>query len=193
MANSGALVAVLAAGRSSRFGGAKLDTFCAGKPLGQWVLEAVDQAGFEGGVIITPPDIPHFARRKHWKAVPNKQAFKGLSTSVAQAASCAAAAEKDLILLLADMPLIDAGYVRDLGRLPGVTVTSYPDGSRGVPMRISQSEFWRLNKLKGDRGAAAVLSEMGEVRVLIAPPDMHLDVDTPEDHARVEELLRQRG
>ncbi len=191
MVDAAPLVAVLAAGRSLRFGGAKLDTPCAGKPLGQWVLEAVEQAGFDGGVIITPPDIPHFARRKNWKIAVNKQAFKGLSTSVALAANCAGGSENDLILLLADMPLIDPDYLRDLRRLPGVTVTAYPDGSRGVPMRIPEGELWRLGGLKGDRGVAAILSEMGEARPLIAPPNMCLDVDTPEDHARVEELLKQ--
>ena len=34
-------VAVLAAGRASRFGGGKLDADLAGKPVGQWVLDAV--------------------------------------------------------------------------------------------------------------------------------------------------------
>ena len=35
------LVAVLAAGRGTRFGGGKLEALCAGKPLGRCALDAV--------------------------------------------------------------------------------------------------------------------------------------------------------
>ena len=33
-------IALLAAGGATRFGGGKLDAQCAGKPLGQWALDA---------------------------------------------------------------------------------------------------------------------------------------------------------
>ena len=38
-------VALLAAGRGTRFGGNKLETACAGKPLGRWAIEAIEEAG----------------------------------------------------------------------------------------------------------------------------------------------------
>ena len=47
------LVAVLAAGRGTRFGGGKLEAMCAGRPLGRWILDAVVEAGLVRGVIVT--------------------------------------------------------------------------------------------------------------------------------------------
>ena len=55
------LVAVLAAGRGTRFGGGKLEAICAGKPLGRWALDAVAEAGLEPGIVITGPAAVGFA------------------------------------------------------------------------------------------------------------------------------------
>ena len=55
MPDSAPLVAVLAAGAASRFGGGKLDAMLAGKRVGQWVLDAVAAAGLPPPVLMRDP------------------------------------------------------------------------------------------------------------------------------------------
>ena len=50
------LVAVLAAGSATRFGGGKLDAVLAGRRLGAWALATIERAGLPPGVIVVPPD-----------------------------------------------------------------------------------------------------------------------------------------
>ncbi|MFT3965605.1 MAG: NTP transferase domain-containing protein, partial [Sphingobium sp.] len=77
-------VAILAAGRASRFGGGKLDAACAGKPLGRWVLDAVAAAGAPPGLIVVGPRPPAFAGdalHDGWTVITNAEAERGMGTS----------------------------------------------------------------------------------------------------------------
>ena len=77
----------MAAGRGSRFGGGKLDAPCAGKPVAQWVVEAVAEAGFEAGICITGPQpLALLAQAQSWRSVVNPAPDGGLGGSLAIAA-----------------------------------------------------------------------------------------------------------
>src|SRR5690606_31154752 len=91
-------VAVLAAGLATRFGGAKLDAPCAGKPLGRWALDAVADAGLKPGLLVTGPDGASFGAG--WTMVINPQPAAGLGSSLALAASLAMASGKETMLVL---------------------------------------------------------------------------------------------
>ena len=181
------LVAVLAAGRGTRFGGGKLEALCAGKPLGRWAVDAVAGAGLGPGLIVTGPAGASFATG--WTALINPQPEHGLGSSLAVAAQAALdGGAEALLVLLADMPLITADYLRTLGAAPAPAATRQPDGRGGVPALLDRSLIGIAARLTGDRGAGPLLEG---VRLLDPPPGMLRDVDTAEDLAEVERTLTQ--
>jgi molybdenum cofactor cytidylyltransferase len=181
----GPLVAVLAAGLGTRFGGGKLEAACAGKPLGRWPVEAVEAAGLEPGVIVTGPGGVSFA--PGWTALANARPEDGLGSSLALAARLALAQDAAaLLVLLADMPLVTHGYLRALAESHAPVATRHPDGRAGVPAVLGRELLEKAAQLMGDRGAGPLLAG---VPLLAPPAGMLLDVDTPEALAKVEAIL----
>lgn len=194
MADAQPLVAVLAAGLASRFGGSKLDADLCGRPLGRWVLEAVAAAGLEPGVIVVGPQAPAFAAAAQgWRLLTNTQREAGLGTSVAMAVREAYAASRDVLLLLADMPLLDPAHLKHLVESPANAATAHPDGRLGVPALIRRKDLHAFRDLAGERGAGPLLVRLDRLTSIVPPSDMLADVDRPEDLARVATLLRQRS
>ncbi|CAN5135215.1 NTP transferase domain-containing protein [soil metagenome] len=190
------LIAILAAGRATRFGGGKLDAPCAGKPLGQWVIDAVATAGAAPGLIVTGPTAPAFAQAAMWDGwtlVTNPAPEEGLGTSVALAARHAECVEADaLVLLLADMPLVSPEAIRALVEPADHPVAlRYPSGRPGVPARFPAAMFADLASLTGDRGAASLLGERADLRLIDGDAAAVTDVDDAASLARAEALLRQ--
>jgi CTP:molybdopterin cytidylyltransferase MocA len=180
------LVAVLAAGRGTRFGGGKLEAPCAGKPLGRWVLDAVEAAGLGPGLIVTGPEGVSFA--ECWTALINPEPGAGLGTSLAIAAR-AAGERGALLVLLADMPLVMPAYLRALAATAAPAATRQPDGRAGVPALLDRTLLKQAADLTGDRGAGPLLARAA---LLDAPPGSLRDVDTPRDLAEVEPQLLAR-
>lgn len=192
-------IAVLAAGRASRFGGDKLDAPCAGKPLGQWVLDAVAAAGASPGLLVTGPTAPAFAVEAGWDGwtlLTNPNPEDGLAGSVALAACHAEHQKADaLLLLLADMPLVSPATIGEMLEQAPATMPlamRYPGGYPGVPARFPASLFGALAALTGDRGGAALLAGGDDTRFLDLPPDALIDVDDRAGLARAEALLRSQ-
>lgn len=186
------LVALLAAGRSRRFGGGKLDAPCAGKRLGQWSVDTAADAGFAPGVIVTAPEPPVFAgEAAGWSLISNPHAETGIASSLACAAREAAARGAHVLLvLLADMPLIPARLLRTLADSETPAATRYPHGRPGVPALIPGSLYPALMALTGDHGASAVLAAEPDLVLIEAQPEWLLDIDTAEDLVRAEAILR---
>ena len=179
-------VAVLAAGLGTRFGGDKLEAMCAGKPLGRWVIEAVEAAGLGPGIIITGPEWVTFAGG--WTRAVNPEPEAGLGSSLALAVRLVPRGKESLLILLADMPLVTPEYLRELAAMTAPAATRYPEGHAGVPALLDRKLIEKAARLTGDRGAGPLLRG---ARLLDAPPGMLRDVDTPEDLAEVERALLQ--
>jgi CTP:molybdopterin cytidylyltransferase MocA len=188
------MVAILAAGRASRFGGGKLDALCAGKPLGQWVLDAVVASGAAPGLIVVGPDAPAFTQEAMldgWTLATNPAPEEGLGGSVALAARHAECLGCDaLLLLLADMPLVTPEVITALlAAAAGPVAVRYPSGRPGVPARFPAAMFAELAELDGDRGAAVLLKDRADLAFVETSPDMLTDVDDPAGLIRAEALL----
>lgn len=193
MADGRPLVAVLAAGAGTRFGGGKLDAACAGKPVGRWVLDAVEAAGLGAGLIVVAQEPPQFALASAWQIITNENAAAGLGTSLSLAARHALAAERALLVLLADMPLVTDDYLQELASAEGLAATTYADGKTGVPALFPRENLPALMEIKGDSGAGALLSQVGHIKRLTPQADMLIDVDRGKDLARAEQVLFRRG
>jgi CTP:molybdopterin cytidylyltransferase MocA len=183
------MVVVLAAGLSTRFGGDKLEAKCLGKPLGRWVLDAVQDAGLGPGIIVTGPEGVSFANR-WWTPLINPRPQDGLGSSVALAARHALAANVTaMLVLLADMPLVFPSFLKALAMHSPPTAMYYPDGHLGVPALLDRRLIEAAANLSGDKGLGPLL------RGATAMPGESVlhDVDTPDDLAEVERILTIRS
>jgi molybdenum cofactor cytidylyltransferase len=183
------MIAILGAGRSRRFGRDKLSQQCAGKPLGRWALDAALATGLPVAWIAgaaAPPFVEGACEVHH-----NPTAEAGLSTSVACATEVAQrTGHEALLVMLADMPLVDTALLLRLIEHQGTAACRYPDGHPGVPAQFRAELFSSLRRLAGEQGARAFLRGLPSLRLVSCDPEMLLDVDRPEDLARADRLLR---
>lgn len=187
------LIALLAAGRASRFGADKLAAACAGAPLASHAAAAVAATGLPA-ICITTAGPPPGWLPDGIAAIANPQAATGLASSVALAAREAQArCAPALIIHLADMPCVPAALLRNLAAAPALAACRYPSGRPGVPARFPAARFPELAALTGDRGATAVLAGDRSIALLDCSADDLVDVDTPEALARAEAILLARG
>lgn len=179
------LVALLAAGRATRFGGGKLMAECAGKPLGRWAVEAVEAAGLAPGVVVAGPEGAPFA--PGWTVLTNPAPKRGLGSSLALAARHArdTGAER-LLVLLADMPLVAPDHLAALAGAQPPAATCHPDGRPGVPALLDRALIEQAAACTGDRGMGPLLALAS---LFVAPETTLLDVDTAQDLAAAERYL----
>lgn len=187
VAPSRTLLALLAAGRSARFGAAdKLAAPLAGRPLALHAAETLAALPFLARVVIVGAEPRAFPG---YRPVLNPAPEAGLAGSVKLAARAAqelgAAA---LLIALADMPRVTAGHVNRLmaaAEAPDAIIAS-SDGTRASPPALfAAGRFAELLRLEGDTGARALLRR---ATLITADPDTLIDIDTPEDLARVQGL-----
>jgi CTP:molybdopterin cytidylyltransferase MocA len=186
------LIALLAAGRASRFGADKLAAPCAGAPLGTHAVCAVLATGLQAVCITAPGPRPGWLPDTV-TALPNPLAAQGLGTSVALAAQEAAARGAPALLIhLADMPCVTPELLLAVAAAGPLAACRHPDGRPGVPALFPAARFAELAALNGDRGAGGLLAGGPDVALIDCHADDLLDVDTPEALARAEKVLNLR-
>lgn len=187
----GTLIAVLAAGAGSRFGGGKLMAPCAGKPLGQWALDAALALG--PPVVWIGSQASLAIAEGRCETLANPFPRRGIGHSLALAAGLAQPrGAQTLLIVLADMPLVDTQLLAALLELGASAACTHPDGAPGVPALLSASLFPALLDLRGDRGAGSLLRGLTGLKRIDPGEQCLLDVDTPADLERAERLLAAR-
>lgn len=184
-------VILLAAGQSSRMGGAdKLMQPVDGQPL---LRRMAERALAVGPVIVAlpPPDHPRYAvlegLRLETRAIPN--ADEGMNASLRGAIAVVPDDAAAVMVLLADLPELTQVDLLDVRR----AMVEFPDnliwrgatetGKPGHPVIFHQSLFPELTQLQGDTGAQSVVQSHRDKVHLHRLPRNHalLDLDTPED------------
>lgn len=186
------VIAVLAAGRSERFGADdKLAVPFRGKPLG---LHATDNlVGVSSArrfVIVANEQHPCSAgwRAGGFETVRNAKAHLGMGTSIALAASLSLASRSGVLLIcLADMPLVPKSHVESL---VGAALRLGPDGivastngeATMPPACFRQNRIRALTQISGDQGARALLPEAEQIA---CAPELMADIDDPDELSRL--------
>lgn len=183
------MLVLLAAGRSMRFGDEdKLAADFLGQPLAMHVVTALEEAAFLGRVAITSGTSLDFAARGY-RVIANPSPETGLSGSVrlgvaaAQAVGAAA-----MLVVLADMPRVTLAHVlRLLDACDGEdAVVASSDGSRACPPAVfAAARFAALAEATGDEGGRAMIR--AGIHIITSPEEL-IDIDTPEDLARLRGL-----
>lgn len=180
------VVLVLASGRGERFlasGGAALAPHKLQAPLGgqtvlQRTLGAVQTSGLPW----------HLEQSNH----------SGMGDSIAAAVRAALVAYPDAqgwLILPADLPLIRPETLRHVAQAPLAWPVVRPahQGEAGHPVRFGSACTPELLALSGDAGAASVARRHGPPRAIeVDDLGCITDIDTVEDLARAEALLRAR-
>lgn len=184
---------VLAAGRSTRMGAAnKLLSDIGGKPMVRVVGEAALGSRARPVIVVTghqEGDVRASLAGLALSFVTNPDFAKGLSTSL-KAGICAVPAGCDgALVLLGDMPRIEASHLDRLTEAfaPGAIVVPVHEGRQGNPVLWPRTFFSELLELEGDAGAKRLIAaHRDEVReVEMGTPAIFADVDTAEELRRL--------
>lgn len=189
------MLALLAAGQSSRFGEAdKIAAVLGDRMLGLYAAETAAAIPFACKLVIGSPEHDCAAQWRHlgYKIIANENAGRGQASSVRLAA--AQAIEKGasaLCILLADMPFVTREHLDRLiaaFEQSGGTVASARNGHAMPPAVFPAGKLAALLALDGDSGARTLLAEAGQVA---GDDPLLMDVDTVADLARANEIYRK--
>ncbi|WP_138469383.1 NTP transferase domain-containing protein [Poseidonocella sp. HB161398] len=173
--------AVLAAGRSTRFGPQdKLAALLGGRPLASHAAAALSAVPLGARAAVCPPEraglFPGFARL---------EAPAGSEQSASLAAAAAWAEEigaSHLLVVLGDMPFVTAGDMARVLALAGEGAAAVTDGRRPMPpAAFGRALFPALAAAEGDQGARAILRALPPERLVPLPPERLRDIDTLGD------------
>ncbi len=188
-------IAILAAGSSSRMGCVKQLLPWGGTTLIRSVVAQALASGLGPVAVVIGAHAARLSTELQYDPVnilANERHASGPGTSVQAAAQWAAARRlSGLVVMLGDQPRI-AGP--DLQRLAAVFHASgvsaigaaYDDGA-GVPALFASSLFPRLLTIPAQGGAKALLRALPDT-ILLPFPDALVDLDTPMEYAREQEL-----
>jgi molybdenum cofactor cytidylyltransferase len=189
---------LLAAGRGTRFGGAKLlaplprdcHGIAAGTPIGVAAAMHLVAALAESIAVVRPQDLQVSAllRATGIRVVECRDADNGMGASLA----CGVAAVSDAdgwVVALADMPWIAPQTITAVADAiangADIAAPSYR-AERGHPVGFAKRHYAALRALRGDEGARAVVARAKEQVTLVELDDAGVvrDVDTPNDLTR---------
>lgn len=184
---------VLAAGGASRMGETKLLLPFDGKPLIRYAIDAALRASLAPVIVVTGADgervaaaLPDGVERYQ-----NDQWGAGSGTSIRRAIDAIHddPAVDACIVLLADHPHVTAEHLRSMIALydqgPVTLVASEYGGVTGSPTLFDRRYFDELMRLPDDSGARSILTAHREELATVSLPGGELDVDTPEDYAKL--------
>ena len=202
MANEPPRVAaiVLAAGKSTRMSSNKLLADLHGAPLIRRTAEAVCSWTLDRNFVVTGHEADKIAEALQGldiTIVYNADYSLGLAVSLRRGLEGLSPDANAALVCLGDMPLVEAGTVRELiagfGSHRTICVPVYR-GTRGNPVLWGRAHFPAMMQLAGDRGAKGLMDQFSENVVEIETSDEGViaDADTPEALTRVRSLFRPR-
>jgi molybdenum cofactor cytidylyltransferase len=188
-------VAVLAAGKSERFGKPKLLEILDGRPVLTYALSVAQEYSPGNVLLVTGKDadlVESAGAVLADRIVFNPDHESGMGSSIAAAAKACAGAADALIVMLADQPMITVAHLRDLadrwqGKTGRIVASSY-SGTVGPPVLFGREFLGELAELRGETGAKEILIAHRPAVVGLSFEPASIDIDTPADLATAANL-----
>lgn len=179
---------VLAAGSGSRFGGGKLMAPWRDGALLDGALDAAFAAPVQAVHVVVgaDPAVAAHAEARGARVVEARDHALGLSASLKAGIAAMPEDAVGALVLLGDMPRVPHAILEPLvAAIEAGAPAAAPvfEGRLGNPVALSAALFPKVLALEGDRGARALIEDLGEALVHVASPDAGIlfDVDAPED------------
>jgi molybdenum cofactor cytidylyltransferase len=192
---------VLAAGRSTRMGAVnKMIAEIGGKPLVRIATEQALASKASPVIVVTGHErdkVEAALKGLNVRFANNPDYAEGLGTSLRTGIAAVPAEADGAVILLGDMPQIDAGLVDRLiaafdPEKGALVVVPTIEGRRGNPVIWARRFFPELMAVTGDVGARHIIANVAEVvaEVPVSDISVTVDVDTPEALAKIVETAR---
>lgn len=183
---------ILAAGGSSRFGQPKLLLPWKGETIIRHVVRNALSAGLDPVVVVAGEQTPEIRRQladMDVILVLNPNWAEGQSTSVQAGLQALGKDVGGAIFFLGDQPQIPPRLAQSLVEAHALSlapvIAPLVDGQRGNPVLFDRDTFEDLMSLRGDVGGRSLFSRYPIEWVPWHDPSVLLDIDTPEDYARL--------
>lgn len=185
------VIAILAAGASSRMGSHKALLDWHGQPLVTHIARAALDAWAAHVAVITGAqykEVQQALDSLPVQTVYNPHWQSGMAHSVAAAAKWAHKQQAEgLLITVCDQPFVSTELLRQilqkaaLGTAP-IVASVYANGTKGVPAWFDESFFEYLYRLKGDIGARKIIQQFADMTATVSFPQGEIDLDTPEQY-----------
>lgn len=188
-------IVILAAGQASRFRAgdasvaSKVVATLDGKALVRHVAEAALSSQARPVIVVTghaKDDVSKALAGLEVAVAHNADFALGMSTSLKAGVAAVPSDAAGAIIMLADMPRIDAHFIGRLidafGKSPDAdAVVPLYKGQRGNPVLIARRLFGSVAGLTGDEGARRILADPAlKIIEISGDESITLDIDTPE-------------
>jgi molybdenum cofactor cytidylyltransferase len=188
---------VLAAGTSTRMGQNKLLLDFGGETLVHRVGRTAWEAGLDPVIVVLGHEAELVAGEIHdlpCLRVLNPDYAQGIQTSLRAGLAAVPASAAAAVVVLADMPLVDAGMIATLLRRYAATgaslIVSRYDGVNAPPTLYDRSLFAELIAMRGEGCGKQVVNRHRDDALAVDWPAATLtDLDVPEDVERLRALV----
>ncbi len=182
---------ILAAGDSKRFPELKQLLRWQRKALVWYAVRAALEGGLNPVVVVTGAggdEVRKALAGEPVEFVDNPDWMRGQSSSMQAGLEAVRDCAEAVVMLLADMPMVEAGLVRALvdAYVESDAVIAAPrvGERRGNPVLFAQASFSDLFDVEGDRGGRALIGSL-PTRWVDWDDSILQDIDTPADYERV--------
>jgi len=179
---------VLAAGRATRMGGAKLLLPVGGRPMIQRVVDASLGSKASQTIVVVGHEAEKVSEALAGRPVTlvmNADYAKGMSTSLRAGLSAVDPAAAGALILLGDQPFVSAALLDALidrfARSEKRIVRPSVDGRPGNPVLVGATLFAELAGEQGDFGGRRVIERRADEVCMVPIDDPHelVDIDSP--------------
>jgi len=187
---------VLAAGGSSRLGTPKQLVTFRGETLVRQAAKAALESVCDRVVVVVGSHAAEMRRELNdlpVSVVENKDWQSGISSSIRAGIEGIVSSDLEgVVIMLCDQPFVTASVLNELISTHRETghaiVASTYSTTRGVPAFFAPELFNELASLAKDEGARRIIASHPEQVAIVEFPHGAIDIDTPQDHARLQQL-----